>query len=533
MNTTTPRNNLVEINQAYTTIFESIHLKKNIILCVSASIAAYKAIEIASSLKKLGARVGVVMSEEAKKFITPLSFEGITHIRVLHKDSEDWTQPQQKQELCQFQSHTKTDTPTMCNHIAYAQWADICILAPASANTLAKLAYGIADTLIVQTLLATKAPILLAPAMNTQMLLATQTKQNIAMLTHLGMHIITPREALLACDTKGYGALAETQEILYEILRVGYSDPFWQEKEVCITGGGASAAIDNVRAITNHSSGLQASTLAIALYTLGARVTLISSAFPIPLPRSIKTIQVQSNEEYEQALLDLAESKLNAHTKTHQKTKPHLSKHKISTKKDDRILLFMAAALVDFAPLTPKQYKIKKSTTTTESKNATKTDPILLELHTKKDVLASLDNNVFIKIGFKAEDNGQNAIQNAKNMLLPSAKGGKGCSIVCLNVIESNQYTLKHTKHKKRTTTTPHTPFGNLQNKFVLLDTTSLKNPQNKLILPPNSKLALSYEIADFVKSRAFIWEKTSPREPNTPHQKQSTTNATKTQPDR
>ena len=475
-------NSVDSVESAESEILARLKIDKNILLCVSASIAACKALELASALKKLGARVAVVMSEEAKKFIAPLSFEALTHCKVLHQDSEDWAHWQVESKSVEsksadswgaesifaesrgaknakstsadfaslLDSSAKPSAPRACNHIAYAQWADICILCPASANTIAKLAAGIADTLVLQALLATRAPLLIAPAMNTQMLLAPQTRQNLASLASFGARIIAPRSALLACDTRGLGALADTQEILYQIAKVARLDSAWQGKEVCITGGGASERIDSVRAITNHSSGLQASCLAIALYTLGARVTLISSAFPLKLPNAVRQIRVQTNAEYKNALESIA-----------QKYRENLENRGGSEKADfenvdfenmdsrapkssQKIILFMTAALVDFAPLNPQANKIKKASLDSksrleskawlnfgkaESKNVTEsTAPNLtLQLKINDDILSSLDSSIFVKIGFKAEDDTKEAIINAQKMLLDVINGGTGC----------------------------------------------------------------------------------------------------------
>lgn len=468
------------------TLLESITLPRNILLCVSGSIAAYKALELASTLKKLHINVAVVMSESAKKFITPLSFEAITHIKVLHADTESWENGKQAlaADILLESKSLDSGAPESCNHIAYARWAQLCILAPASANSLAKLARGIADTLPIQTLLATNAPILCAPAMNTQMLLCAQTQANLATLSNMGIQIIAPRVGLLACNTTGSGALANIEEVLFALLTAGMNGAvdsgleshasrnaarFWRAKEVCITGGGASAMIDSVRAITNHSSGLQASALAIALHSLGAKVTLIASAFPLPLPEAIRKIHATSNEDFTHALAQVA-----------QERKQPESEQSLDSG-DPRVVLFMAAALVDFAPESAKEHKIKKHDT-----NST----LQLTLMQKSDVLSSLSESDFVKIGFKAEDNLESALPNALSMLYPSGvpdesnagRLGKGCEIVCLNTLESN-------------------PFGSINNHFTLLNRQSLHDKHTIVQCESDSKLALAYKIAHFVQT--------------------------------
>lgn len=431
-------------------LLEQTPLHSNILLCVSGSIAAYKALELASMLKKLGAQVAVVMSQSAQRFITPLSFEAITHNKVLCEHSEEWsTMDTSVQKL--DSSSSKADRPHSCNHIAYAKWADLCILAPATASSIAKLAHGIADNLLTQTLLATSAPILCAPAMNTAMLESKQTQANLTTLAAMGIQIIEPKSALLACNTQGIGALADVDELVFALLKASKQDRFWLDREVYITGGGASAMLDPVRAITNHSSGLQASALAIALYTLGARVRLISSSFPTPLPKAIEVEQVRSNDDYKQALL-----RLNKQRKKHSK---------------QRAILLMAAALADFAPKYRATSKIKKS----------KTTQLHLALEPTQDILASLDSSDFVKVGFKAEDSLEIGLSSARAMLLPRENGGKDCEIVCLNTLDSS-------------------PFGASHNAFTLLNRQSLQDSSART-LPHSTKLALSYEIASFIKA--------------------------------
>lgn len=552
---------------------------KNILLCVSGSIAAYKAVEILSGLKKLGANVAVVLSEEAKRFISPLSFEAISHTQVLHKDTESWVDfgksldfldsnfcadlpadfradsikvpcvdstADSRTDSLSDSSASKSSTadfappyPHPKSHIAYAKWAHIVLLAPATANTIAKLAYGVADNLIVQTLLATNAKhtqILLAPAMNTQMFLSPQVQGALDRLQGYGYEIIPPKEALLACDEYGVGALAEVEEIIFRTLRASYmrdlplrakkpsknskqnnfeqndfwQSDFWEGREVIITGGGAISPIDTVRAISNHSSGKQAIALAKAAYTLGAKVTLISSKIDSFLPSQIECIDAQSNGDYKEAI----ESKLRdfgsfgdcenfGDFDDSAKSKSIKDKTPSERKKP---VLFMAAALCDYALQSPKTYKIKKST----SPNLT------LELQSCEDVLASIDSEKIYKVGFKAESIAQKneknapkntleyALKNAKKMLRSANEGGKDCSCVCLNAISKIS-----------------TPFGAEDNSFYLLDSRALRDESSDAcehiaFLPPQSKLALSYKILDFVQSSLDFAKNLSSTKSNT-----------------
>ncbi|WP_104697067.1 MULTISPECIES: bifunctional phosphopantothenoylcysteine decarboxylase/phosphopantothenate--cysteine ligase CoaBC [unclassified Helicobacter] len=380
---------------------------KKILIGVSSSIAIYKILDLISMLKKLGADIRVVMTEEAKKFVTPLCFEALTHTKVLHLQSEDWSNG--------------------CNHIDYAKWADVFLIAPTTANTLAKISYGIADNLLLSTLLASKAPKLIAPAMNTQMLENPKTQENISKLRKDGFKIIATRSCLLACDTFGDGALATPKEIVFNLIREFYSHSFYKNKRVMITGGGSKENIDLVRCISNHSSGLQASALALAFYFLGANVTFISSIFPQELPNSIQQIKVASAKEYLEAI------------------KTNLT--------EEKTYLIMSAAIADFIPKNSYNTKIKKQ----DQKNLT------LELERNIDILESLNQKNLVKIGFKAELDKNNAIDCAKKMLET-----KNCACVCLNILSN------------------HNTFGSQNNEMILFS----KDKQKQIPLSSKLQVA-------------------------------------------
>ncbi|MGX2972517.1 phosphopantothenoylcysteine decarboxylase domain-containing protein [Helicobacter sp. T3_23-1059] len=496
--------------------------KVNILLCVSGSIAAFKALELLSGLKKLGANIAVVMSKGAKRFISPLSFEALSHNEVLHKDTESWVDLAKNN--IDFSDINPSDTkssvfdfnkPKSINHIQYAKWADIVIIAPATANTISKIAYGIADNLITQTLLAinkNETKILLAPAMNTQMFDSHQVQNALKILQDFGVEIIPPKKALLACNTYGVGALAEVEEMIFRTLRASFeiasfearfcndisqsgfgqknhlwqNNNFWQEcnfwksREVIITGGGASAQIDSVRAISNYSSGKQAIALAKAAYTLGAKVTLISSKIDGFLPQEIQCLSANNNDDYKSAIDSCLQTIDSSNAKSSDQKSP-----KNKTLKSKKPVLFMAAALCDYAPKSPKNYKIKKSTLPN----------LTLDLCATQDILASIDSNKIYKIGFKAEsidkkNTLQDAITNAKKMLLPSKKGGKECACVCLNVLENDAKNGKD-----------FSPFGADFNSFYLLDSRALASKQDIEFLGKKSKLAISYQILSFVRA--------------------------------
>lgn len=410
------------------TLFDKPDLLKNrrILLAISASISAYKALDLISSLKKLGAKVRVVMSEESKKFITPLSFEALTHSPVLHADSESWSG-----------DITNPDSKDIsCNHISYAKWAELLIIIPASANTIAKIAHGIADNIMLSTILACNAKKLLAPAMNTQMLQNLATQDNINILKNRGFEIIPTRSALLACDTYGDGALSEIDQVIFKSARALLIDQSWEGKNIFISGGGSVESIDSIRYISNHSSGLMASALAIALYLKGAEVSFISSSFPTTLPDDVKKISVKSSKDYLHALED----------EIKKITSPSY--------------LFMAAAIADFIPNNPINGKIKK---TSKEK---------LELICDKniDILTLINHPKLKKIGFKAEFDSQNSIANATYMLEQ-----KKCEAVCLNTLSK------------------HNAFGSKQNTMVLIS----KNKQVEL--PLANKLEIALQITNFI----------------------------------
>lgn len=349
---------------------------KKILVLVSGSIAIYKTLDLISSLKKLGAKIAVVMSDDALDFIQPLTFESLSNKAVLHKKSQ------------------KYDTSDAPNHINYALWADIAILAPASINSIAKLNYGISDSIIITTLLACKCKILIAPSANINMMESVQNKNNLESLAKMGYKIIPPRETLLACNIVAKGAMADIEEIIFNIKQEFKKDSFWHNQKIIITGGGSIEQIDPIRHISNNSSGLQASALAIAFYLSGAKVKLISSKFPINLPIDIEKIKVSSSKEYKIAIKDTEDS-----------------------------IVIMAAAISDYIAKETKQEKIKKD-------NIGQTWN--LELIENEDLLKQIKCK--FKVGFKAESN-KDGERNAIKMLKPIKDGGKGCDMVVLDII--------------------------------------------------------------------------------------------------
>lgn len=389
---------------------------KRVLLLVSGSIAAYKSLELTRLLFKSGASIQVVMSEGAKKFIKPLSFEALSHHKVLHDRNEKW-----------YYNH---QNKLHHNHIACATSADLLIFAPLSANSLSKIAHALADNIISATFLACASPKILAPSMNTNMLNSPITQSNLKRLKDSNHIILDTKNALLACDTKGDGAMAEPLEILFKAAQTLLKDAYFENREVIVMGGASVEKIDSVRIISNLSSGIQASALALALYFKGAKVTLIASSFPTPLPKEIASVLVSDTASYENALNNAAKN---------------LQKHALKP------LLFNLAAISDYVPKTSFNHKLKKSELG---------QTLNVECVQNKDLLASVNPNQFVKIGFKAEDDQQNAIKNAQNLLKPSQDNGKDCSVVALNLIKDSR------------------PFGSLENELWLF---SHKKPKKSL----------------------------------------------------
>ncbi|RVZ44138.1 bifunctional phosphopantothenoylcysteine decarboxylase/phosphopantothenate--cysteine ligase CoaBC [Helicobacter pylori] len=409
---------------------------KRVLLLVSGSIAAYKSLELVRLLFKSGASVQVVMSKGAKKFIKPLSFEALSHHKVLHDRNEKW-----------YYNH---QNKLHHNHIACAADSDLLIFAPLSANSLSKIAHALADNTISATFLACASPKILAPSMNTNMLNSPITQSNLKRLKDSNHIILDTKNALLACDTKGDGAMAEPLEILFKATQTLLKDAYFENREVIVMGGASIEKIDSVRIISNLSSGIQASALALALYFKGAKVTLIASNFPTPLPKEITSVLVSDTASYENALNNAAKN---------------LQKHALKP------LLFNLAAISDYLPKTSFKHKLKKSELG---------ETLNVECVQNKDLLASVNPNQFVKIGFKAEDNQQNAIKNAQNLLKPFQDNGKDCSVAALNLIKDSH------------------PFGSLENELWLF---SHKKTQK---IPSMNKLEASFKILDFIKDNAL-----------------------------
>ena len=373
---------------------------RRVLLGVSGSIAAYKALELVRLYVKAGAEVKVVMTDAAKRFVAPLSFETLSRNEVLHSGNESWA--------------------TRHNHIQSAEDADIMVIAPASANTIAKLANAVADNLLLQCALAFPGLKLVAPSANTNMMKHPITQANLKMLGVAHYEIAATQTKELACQTTGDGAMAEPLEVFWQSARILLKNDFWSHRRVVVTGGGTVERLDDVRYLSNFSSGKMASALAVALYLRGADVNLIATRFDDGLPQTMHTLDVEGSAEMAEYLADsLRVAK-----------KGMMSKPSLITDEPIHLIqktpyLFMAAAVSDYVPAHPQQGKLKK-----EALGDT-WNPALAQ---NRDLIASTDKTGIKTVAFKAEFDETNALENAQKAL-----ADKGVDAVCLNVLSASQ----------------------------------------------------------------------------------------------
>ncbi|MFB0534099.1 MAG: bifunctional phosphopantothenoylcysteine decarboxylase/phosphopantothenate--cysteine ligase CoaBC, partial [Anaerolineae bacterium] len=258
---------------------------KHIVLGISGGIAAYKAAEVASRLVKAGATVDGVMTEAATRFVTPLTFQALTHRPVITE---------------MFALLRETEI----GHVSLAQRADLLVIAPATANTIARLAAGLADNMLTATALGTRAPMLLAPAMETGMWENPLTQDNVARLQEMrDVTVVGPGVGRLASGRVGPGRMAEPAEILDWVRIILGRGGGLAGQRVVVTTGGTREPIDPVRFIGNHSSGKMGYALALAARDRGAKVTLISAPAALPPPVGMELVAVQTAQEMRQAVL--------------------------------------------------------------------------------------------------------------------------------------------------------------------------------------------------------------------------------------
>jgi phosphopantothenoylcysteine decarboxylase / phosphopantothenate---cysteine ligase len=337
---------------------------KNILLGVTGSIAAYKAADLASKLTQAGAAVDVILTASALKFITPLTFQSVT-ARKAFTDEDLWG----------GEGHVR--------HIGLGMSGDLLLIAPASANTIAKLAHGIADNLLCVTALAARCPVVLAPAMDGGMFGHPATQANLDILRKRGVFIIGPAEGHMASGLVGLGRMSEPVEILGQVRWLLSRGGPLDGRRVVVTAGGTQEPIDPVRTITNRSSGRQGYALAQAALDLGAQVTLIHAPTHLALPTGAEEVSVSTASEMQTA---------------------------IESAVDRSDALIMAAAVADFRPSAPAQQKIKKENGLPE-----------IRIEPTPDILSSLAHNRAnsgkpqVMVGFAAES--QDLLANASRKL--------------------------------------------------------------------------------------------------------------------
>ena len=345
--------------------------EKTVLLCVTGCIAAYKSCEILRLLQKAGCRVKVLMTEHATQFVGPTTFRALTHEMVaigLFDDPED-----------------------PIHHISLAQEADIVLVAPATANSIAKMAHGLADDLMSTTLLATKAPVLIAPAMNSGMWSAVATQDNVQVLKGRGVRFVQPDSGYLACGDVGSGRLASPETIADATLSLLRGSSDLSGEHVLITAGPTHEPIDPVRYIANRSSGKMGLELAKAARDRGANVTLVAGPIDLSIPSGIEAISVQTASQMRDAAVKAFEH---------------------ST------IAILAAAVADYTPAMPADHKLKKAV-----------DPIdSIPLIQTQDILAELSSNKGdrIVVGFAAETN--DVVEYAQAKLKR-----KGCDAIVAN----------------------------------------------------------------------------------------------------
>ena len=336
---------------------------KKIVLGVTGSIAAYKAADLASKLHQAGAQVDVILTEAAARFVTPLTFQSVTGRPAL---SDLWA--------ASAEAHVA--------HVALAEQADVLLIAPATADTLAKLAHGLADNLLTVTALAARCPVLVAPAMDGGMFAHAATQANLATLKERGVVVLGPAEGRMASGLVGLGRMLEPDELFGQVrLALAQGGPLAGRRFV-VSAGGTQEPLDPVRFISNRSSGKQGYALAQAALDRGAQVTLVTGPTALALPAGAEVIRVQTAQAMAEAVL---------------------------TASATADALLMAAAVADFRPTAVAEHKLKKSAV----------PEILLEKTV--DILSAVaeakaqspTHKPTVVVGFAAES--QNLIENARD----------------------------------------------------------------------------------------------------------------------
>jgi phosphopantothenoylcysteine decarboxylase/phosphopantothenate--cysteine ligase len=352
---------------------------KKILIGVTGGIAAYKIPQLVRDFKKSGAEVKVVMTDSATEFVTPLTLSTLTQNEVV---------------VGSFPRLTKNILQASTWHIDLAQWADAMLIAPATANTIAKLAYGIADNSVTTLALAMRGPVMLSPSMDVDMWNHPITQSNISQLQQLGYQILQPAEGELASGLTGAGRLPDLpkiQQSIENLLTDTYRD--LQGKKILVTAGPTYEPIDPVRFIGNRSSGKMGFALAAAAVHRGAEVTLVAGKTHLTTPRLVKRIDVSTAEQMYNAVMK---------------------------NRRDKDGIIMAAAVADFTPVKIYNQKIKKDI---QDKNQ-----FVIKLKPTKDILGKLGTQKgnTILVGFAVET--ENELKNAKMKL-----SGKNLDAIVLN----------------------------------------------------------------------------------------------------
>ena len=351
-------------------------MSKKIIVGITGSIAAYKAIQLISDLTKKDYHVEVMMSESATKFITPVCIQSLTKRKVYIDTFDD-------------------ENPAIITHVDIVKDADLFIVVPASAHTIAKLAYGMADNMLTSAFLAATCPKLIAPAMNVHMFENPITQKNMQSLKETGVLFVEPACGLLACGDIGRGKLADQEDIM-EMIHYALSKKTLTGKKILVSAGPTQESIDPVRYITNHSSGKMGYAIAKAAFCLGADVTLVSGPTYLKKPYGINCINVVSADDMYQAI------------------------HEISKQQD---FIIMSAAVGDYASQNIADEKIKKNN-----------HEMTLELIKNKDILFDLGQKKLpqqILCGFAMENS--DLIEHAQDKLKK-----KNCDMIVANHLKTD-----------------------------------------------------------------------------------------------
>ncbi len=356
---------------------------KRIALGVCGGIAAYKVADLASKLAQAGARVDCILTESAVRFVTPLTFASVTGSKAF-TDADLW------------------DTATHVPHVGLGTQADLVVIAPATANTLAKLAQGLADNLLTVTALAARCPVLVVPAMDAGMWEHPATQANIATLRERGVVIVGPERGRMASGLVGLGRMAEPGDILGHIrLALGRNGPL-AGRRIVVTAGGTQEPLDPVRYVGNRSSGKQGFALAQAALDRGASVTLIAGATAnLPTPIGATRVDVMTATQMQDAVTEVCR---------------------------DADALLMAAAVADFRPAQVAEQKIKKSSDATElALRLERTPDILAAVHAARNEMPRLQ----VVVGFAAET--QDLLANAQKKL-----AAKGLDLIAANDVSAS-----------------------------------------------------------------------------------------------